>query len=271
MELNTMAATAVAILTAVGLKLLGALAVWIVGRWLIGLAVRAMSASLTRQHVDETLASYLRSGVQVLLTIALIVAILGLFGVETTTFAALVAAGGVAIGVAWGGLLSNFAAGVFLVVLRPFRAGDVVTVGGVTGSVEEVGLFGSVLNTPDGVRTILGNAKIFGDTIQNFSANPVRRVDLVAQLAHGVDPATAITLLRARVAAVPNVLDTPAPCVEILEFSPAGPMLAVRPSCRPADYWQVYFDVNRAIAAAFADAGYPTPAPRTVVQQAPAA
>src|SRR6188508_2867822 len=102
----------------------------------------------------------------VVLNVALIVAILGYFGVETTTFAALIAAGGVAIGVAWGGLLSNFAAGAFLVFLRPFKVGDAITAGGVIGTVESIGLFGTVLNTPDNVHTIIGNTKVFGDTIQ---------------------------------------------------------------------------------------------------------
>ena len=128
---------------------------------------RAGAAEL-RRHADALYAD----GVSVVLNVALVVAILGFFGVETTTFAALIAAGGVAIGVAWGGLLANFAAGAFLVFLRPFKVGDFVTAGGVTGTVEAIGLFGTTINTPDNVHTIVGNNKIFSDTIQNFSANP---------------------------------------------------------------------------------------------------
>jgi len=114
------------------------------------------------------------------LNIILVVAIRGYFGVETTSFAAILAAAGIAIGMAWSGLLANFAAGAFMVVLRPFKVGDFVTVGGITGTVKEVGLFVTALNTPDNVLTIIGNNKVFSDTIQNFSANPYRRVDLKA-------------------------------------------------------------------------------------------
>ena len=192
---------------------------------------------------------------------ALIVAILGVFGVETTTFAALIAAGGVAIGVAWGGLLANFAAGAFLVFLRPFRVGDLVTAGGVTGTVEAIGLFGTVINTPDNVHTIIGNNKVFAETIQNYSVNPYRRVDLTATINNGVDHDTAIRLLKERVARIPNVLAAPAPDVDVLQFTPAGPLLCVRPYCSNANYWQVYFDTNRAIREAFGAAGFPAPVP----------
>src|SRR5262249_17516515 len=158
----------------------------------------------------------LGSTLSVLLNVALVVAILGYFGVETTTFAALIAGAGVAIGAAWGGLLANFAAGAFLVVLRPFKVGDFVAAGGVTGTVEEIGMFPTTINTADNVRTFVGNNKIFGDTIQNFSANPYRRVDLVAQLHSTVDHRAAITLLKDRVAKIENVIATPPPVVEIL-------------------------------------------------------
>lgn len=134
-----------------------------------------------------------------------------------------------------------------------------MTAGGVTGTVAEIGLLATVINTPDNVRTIVGNSKILADTISNFSANAFRRVDLVAQLHHTVDPEGAIQRLRERVARIPNVTTDPAPQVEILQFTPAGPLLAVRPSCRNENYWQVYFDTNRAIRETFAGAGYPAP------------
>jgi small conductance mechanosensitive channel len=186
------------------------------------------------------LIGYVTGSLSVLLNVVLVVAILGFFGVETTSFAAVLAAGGVAIGVAWSGMLANFAAGAFLIVLRPFKVGDFVTAGGVTGTVQEIGLFSSVINTPDNVRTIIGNNKIFSDTIQNYSANPYRRVDLVAQLNHGVDHKNAIRLLKERLSKIPNVLADPAPTVEILESNLAGPVLCVRPNCHNKDYWQVY-------------------------------
>ena len=116
-----------------------------------------------------------------MLDIILVVAILGFFGVQTTTFAAVLAAAGIAIGMAWSGLLANFAAGVFLVIFRPFKTGDFVSAGGVTGTIHEIGLFVTTIDAPDNVRNIVGNNKIFGDNIQNYSTNPYRRVELVAQ------------------------------------------------------------------------------------------
>jgi len=259
MELAPWMQVIVAQLTSFGLKLLGAIAVWIIGRRLIAFAVRLAERGLRRGAMDETLIGYMGSALRILLDVVLVVAILGFFGVETTSFAALLAGAGLAIGTAWGGILANFAAGVFLVALRPFRTGDFVAAGGVTGTVDQIGLLATTINTPDNIHTIVGNNKILGDTIQNFSANPHRRVDLVAQLHHTVDPEAAMKRLHERVARIPNVATDPAPQVEILQFTAAGPLLAVRPSCRNQDYGQLYFDTNRAIRETFAGAGYPTP------------
>jgi len=265
MDVNTLIQTTSVTLTAVFWKLVGAAVLWFVGRALIRFALRLMGRALARQQVDLTLGRYLQTGLSILLNIALVVAILGVFGVETTTFAALLAAGGVAIGVAWGGLLANFAAGAFLMFLRPFRVGDFVGVAGVTGTVEAVGLFSTIVNTPDNVVTIIGNNKVFSDNIQNFSANPYRRVDLTATISHSVDHREAIQLLKKRLAAVPNVLQTPAPDIEVLELTPVGPRLCVRPYCDNRHYWQVYFDTNRLIREAFGEAGYPSPMPAYAV------
>ena len=259
MDLNAVTATTLTLLTALAWKMAGALVLWILGRWLIRVALRLLGTSMARHQVDVTLTRYMQTGLAVVLNIALVVALLGLFGVETTTFAALIAAGGIAIGVAWGGLLSNFAAGAFLVFLRPFKVGDFVSAGGVTGTVDTIGLFGTTINTPDNVQTIVGNSKIFGDTIQNFSANPYRRVDLTVTISHAVDHRDAIALLKGRLAAIANVLAEPAPDVDVLDFTPAGPLLCVRPYCANAHYWQVYFDTNRLIRETFTAAGYRTP------------
>ncbi|HEY1339612.1 MAG TPA: mechanosensitive ion channel family protein [Bryobacteraceae bacterium] len=259
MNFEAITQNALNLITQVGLKLLGAIVIWFVGRALIRFAGNLITRVLSRQNVDSTIVSYIRSSIGVLLTLALVVALLGFFGVETTTFAALLAAAGIAIGAAWSGLLANFAAGVFLVILRPFKVGDFVVIGGVTGTVKDIGLFGTAVNTPDNVLTIVGNGKVFSDTIQNYSANEYRRVDLVAQLAHEAEPEQAIQLLKTGLKRIPNVLNAPAPDVEILQFNLAGPVLAVRPYCRPGDYWQVYFDTNRLIQQGLHDAGFPAP------------
>jgi small conductance mechanosensitive channel len=259
MDFSQISKVALELLTTVGLKLLGAIVLWFVGQKLIDFAVRLMRRGFRAQNVDATIVNYLVSIISITLKIVLVVALLGFFGIETTSFAALLAAAGVAIGAAWGGLLSNFAAGAFLIIFRPFKVGDFITAAGVTGSVTEVGLFTTTINTPDNVMTIIGNNKIFSDNIQNFSTNSYRRVDLVAQLHHSVNHNDAIERLKANIRQIPNVLSEPAPDIEILKFDAAGPVLVVRPYCHNDNYWQVYFDTNKTIRETFMEAEYPVP------------
>ena len=256
--------------TDVGIKMLAAIAFWVVGRWLIGVAVGMVRAALEKQKVDPTVLRYVGSIVTVTLNVLLVIGILGYFGIQTTTFAALIAGAGIAIGAAWAGLLANFAAGAFLIVLRPFKVGDFVTMAGITGTVTEIGLFATTINTPDNVSTVVGNNKIFSDNIQNFTHNPFRRVDLKCQLAGAADHHAAMALLRDRIAAIPNVLAEPSVDVEILDFTLVGPVLAVRPYCHNDHYWQVYFDTNRMIREALAEVGFPAamPAQNVIVTQA---
>ena len=243
-----------------GLKILGALAAWIVGRWLIGVALKLMGAAFRRGgKIDATLTNYLTSIISAVLNIVLILAILDIFGVKTTSFAALLAGLGLAIGTAWGGLLTHFAAGVFMQVLRPYKVGDFVTAGGVTGTVKELGLFGTTLITPDNVTTIVGNNTVFSGVISNYSGLPVRRVDCTAKVANSVDVQDAIARLRPVIAAIPNVSANPAPDIEILQFTPEGPLLCVRPYTHTDNYWQVYFETHKAIVSTFGTAGYPVP------------
>jgi small conductance mechanosensitive channel len=251
----------------IGVKILGALVLWIIGRLVIRGVLGVLDRSLTARKLDETVTRYIGSVVSVLLNVLLVLAVLSVFGIETTTFAGLLAAAGVAVGVAWSGLLSNLAAGVFMIVLRPFKVGDYVVAGGVEGTVKELGLFATAIDTPDNVRTFVGNGKIFSDTIRNFSTNPYRRVDLKAQLAHSVDPQDAMKRLRARLPKIKNVVKEPAPCVEIIEFTAAGPVLAVRPFCHTDHYWDVYFATNTAIVEEFSGAGYPVPAENRIIRQ----
>lgn len=193
----------------------------------------------------------------VVLNITLVVAILGYFGVQT--FAGLIAAMALAAGTAWAGLLANFAAGAFLLVLRPFKVGDFISAGGMTGTVHEIGLFVTTFTIPDNVLTFVGNNKIFSDTIQNFSANPYRRVELTAQISGAADPKLAVERLKDRLARIPNVAKDLAPDVTILTFNPFGPVLAVRPYAHTDHYWQVYFDANMAIREVLGVSAFPEP------------
>ena len=250
----------------VGFKILGAIALWVVGRWLISHVIGLVQRMMNRNLVDPMLTKYLGSIISIALNIGLVLGILGYFGIQTTSFAALIAGAGLAIGAAWSGLLGNFAAGAFMLVLRPFKVGDFVSVGGVTGTVRELGLFGTTIVTPDNVLTIVGNGKIFGDTIQNFSSLPARRVDRQAQLAGGVDPLDAIARFSEAIAKIPNVAKDPAPSVSPLDMNLVGPVIAVRPFTHTEHYWQVYFDTNEAIVRVAREAGWPAPTPAQITR-----
>ncbi|MBX3599613.1 MAG: mechanosensitive ion channel family protein [Rubrivivax sp.] len=254
----------------VGLKVLAAIAFWLVGRWLIARVIGLMQAAMGRNQVDPTLTKYLGSVVSIALNIALVLGILGYFGIQTTSFAAMLAGAGVAIGAAWSGMLGNFAAGAFMLVLRPFKVGDFVQIGGITGTIHELGLFGTTIITPDNVHTLVGNSKVFGDTILNYSARPVRRVDRTAQLAGAVDPLEAIARFREALAEIPNVAKDPAPEVDLLDINLVGTVIAVRPYCHTDHNWQVYFDTNEAIVRVCREAGWPAPTPTQILKTVPA-
>jgi small conductance mechanosensitive channel len=235
--------------TELAIKVLAAIAFWLIGRWLIGRVIALMRAGMDRNHVDPTLTKYLGSIVAIALNIALVLGILGYFGIQTTSFAAMLAA-----------------AGAFMLILRPFKVGDFVSIGGITGTVHELGLFGTTIVTPDNVMTLVGNGKIFGDTIQNFSVLPVRRVERTAQLAGSVDPLEAIERFKAAVAKIPNVSPQPAPEVNLLDMNLNGPVIAVRPYANNDHYWQVYFETNETIVRVCKEAGWPAPTPTQITR-----
>ena len=269
-QMEQILAKVIDVLTSVGLSILGAFVLYLVGRWLINWVITLVQRALEKQKVDPTLLRYVGTVISVLANVALVIAILGYFGVETTSFAALLAGAGLAVGTAWGGLLTNFAAGAFLVILRPYRVGDFVNAGDVTGTVRAIGLFVTTVDTPDGVQTHVGNGKILSGTIQNFSANELRRVDLVAQLHYSVDVNDAIARLKTKVLQIANVSQKTLPDVEILNFTEFGPVLAVRPYTHTDHYWQVYFETNKAIVAVAGEAKFP-PVERNVNMKNPAA
>lgn len=236
-------------------RVLGAIILWVIGRWLIALAVRVSRHGLRVRRLDTTMVAYIASSIEVILTLLLMVAILGLFGIETTSFAALFAAAGVAIGVAWAGLLSHFAAGVFLLLIRPFKVGDSVTIGGHTGIVKEIGFFGTTIATADNVLTIVPNNKVFGETIQNYSAMPYRRVDVQIKIGFKHDPLMTCSQLKTRISHIANVLSTPDIMVDVVKLEETGMVLAVRPCCPPEHYEQVQLDTNRVVRLALIEMG----------------
>ena len=258
-----------ALLVPFAFKLAGAVGLWLAGTWLIRLLLRLLRRSFAKAQLDPTLIGFLLNVLGALLRVVLAVAILGFFGVQTASFAALLAGAGVAIGAAWSGMLANFAAGAFLQLFRPVSQGDFVCAGGVTGTVEEIGMFVSLILAPDNVRHIVPNGKFFGDTIVNYSSHAYRRVELEAQLDHTADVSRAIALLKQALQAVPNQHPGMAADVEILAFTERGPRLAVRPYTHTRHYWQVVFDSNRVIAETLSGHDFPTPRLPIALEPAP--
>jgi len=251
------------------LKLLGALAFWLVGGWLIQLAVRVLRQALRHSRFDATVASYLVNIAAALLRVMLVVAILGFFGIPTASFAALLAGAGVAIGAAWSGMLGNFAAGVFLQLFRPFSVGDVICAAGITGTVQEIGMFVTSILGPDHVHNIVPNSKLFGDTIQNFSSHPYRRVEITVQLDHAADVDQAIRLIRQGLEGIDHQYPGLTPEVAVLEINALGPKLAVRPLTATSTYHQVVFDTNRMLAQVLSAHAIPVPRLPVALQEGP--
>ena len=248
-------------------KLAGAVVIWLVANSLIRLGLRVLRRTFVRSRLDATLISYLINIAGALLRVVLVVAILGFFGVQTASFAALLAGAGVAIGAAWSGLLGDFAAGVFLQLFRPFNVGDQVRAAGVQGVVVEIDMFVTTLTSADNVRCIVPNGKIFSDVIENYSAHPYRRVDLFAQLDPSADVAEAILLLREGLRGVANQYPGLDGTVDLLEINDRGPRLAVRPYAIAGEYGQVLFDTNRMIAEVLQRHGIPVPRAPVVIDQ----
>jgi len=240
-------------------KIAGAIAIWVIGGWVIRFAVGITRRTLLKGGMQTGLVGYVGSALSITLRVLLLLAILGLFGIETTSFAALIAGAGLAIGASVSGVLGDIAAGLFLQGTRPFKTGDYVHVGDVEGTVVEMGMLMTSILTPDHVQTLVPNGKLFGDTIKNFSAQPYRRVELVAQLDNSADVSRAIALLKEGAAAIPNQYPGMPADVEVLEFSERGPRLAVRPYTHTDHYWQVYFDTNRMIVDVLGGNGFPVP------------
>ncbi|MDC0714932.1 mechanosensitive ion channel family protein [Stigmatella sp. ncwal1] len=241
------------------LKLCGALALWFIGRTVIGGFQRVLNLTMQRRKVDATLIRYIESLFTSALTILLLLSLLGLIGIETTSFAALLAAAGIAIGSAWAGLLSNFAAGVFLLVLRPFRVGEEINAGGVTGLVQEIGLFVTAIDTPDNLRIVVGNSKLLGDNITNYTHHTQRQISLKIPLVHGIDLPAFKGLLEAEVATIPEVLPQPPLSIEIAEFTVQGPVLAVQVWCAPRNAGAVMNGMTRAAQTSLTTVGYIPP------------
>ncbi len=245
-----------------GLRVLGAIAVFIIGRWIAGRIRKGVTAGLERAETDPTLVPFISSMVYYLAIAVVVIAVLNLFGVETTSLIAVLGAAGLAVGLALQGTLSNFASGVMLLTFRPFKLGDYVDVAGTAGTVAEIGIFTCRLNTPDNVQIIVPNSDVYGQTIRNFAANPTRRNDLVVGIAYDDDIGKAIETIEQVIAADDRVLKDPEPVIAVSELGDSSVNLVVRPWCSKDDYWPLRFDLTRRLKEELEAAGCSIPFPQ---------
>lgn len=248
-----------------GGRIFSALLVFLVGKWIAKKIATLLSKVLERSHVDITLTKFLHNIVYYAIIIAVIIAAAGQLGVNTTSFLTVVGAASLAVGLALKDSLGNFASGVMLILFRPFRVGDVVTVGGETGSVQEITIFNTVLNTGDNQRKIIPNSTISNGTITNITANPTRRIDLVIGISYDDDIRLAKDTLVEILASEDRILKDPAPLVAVAELGASSVDLVVRPWVKTDDYWKVKFDITEKIKQVFDEKSISFPFPQTDV------
>jgi small conductance mechanosensitive channel len=248
-----------------GLSVVGAVVVLIVGRIVAGWFRSTVRRVLKRSKVDETLAPFLSNLVYYLIIAFVVIAVLGLFGVPTASFIAVLGAAGLAVGLALQGTLANFAAGVMLLVFRPFRVGDYIDAGGATGTVSENSIFTTTLNTPDNVRITIPNSALSGQTIKTFSANDTRRNDMVFGISYGDDIGKAMQIIQSALEQDERVLQEPSPVIAVGELADSSVNILVRPWCAREDYWGLRFDMTRGLKEKLEAAGCSIPFPQNDV------
>jgi small conductance mechanosensitive channel len=252
----------VPILTEWGLKVIGAIVVLIIGRMVAGMVRSSVRKGMTRAEVDATLIPFVSSLIYWAVLAVVLIAVLNLFGVHTTSLVAILGAAGLAVGLALQGTLSNFAAGVMLLIFRPFKVGDFVEIGGTAGSVVSVAIFSTIMKTPDNVMITVPNSQVWGNEIKNYNGFDTRRVDMVMGISYDDDIQVAMDTIRDIVSADERVLADPAVQIAVSELADSSVNIIVRPWCNGADYWALRFDLTRRLKEALEAAGCSIPYPQ---------
>ncbi len=245
-----------------GKNLIIAILIFYIGRFVVKLVVRGMTKVMDRQQVDQTLQKFVGNLVSMALMVVVIIAAIGALGIQTTSFIAIFGAAGLAVGLALQGSLSNFAAGVLIVLFRPYKVGDYVEAAGIAGSVEEVQILTTVLKTPDNKKIIVPNSQIMDSIITNYSANDTRRVDLTFGVSYSDDLDKVHATLRQLVDADERILKDPACQIAVQALADSSVNFIVRPWVASGDYWGVYFDLTEAVKKRFDDEGISFPFPQ---------
>ncbi len=240
----------------------GALLVLILGYIVIKLIVKGTNKVFTKKKMDPGLQSFLKSMINILLQALLWISVLGMVGIEMTSFIAILGTAGLAIGMALTGTLQNFAAGVMILLFKPFRVGDVIEAQGVTGAVNEIQIFNTILKTPDNKTIIVPNAQLSNVLMTNYTTEPQRRVDWTFGIGYGDDVAKAEEVLNKLIAEDARILKDPEPFIAVGELADSSVNLTVRVWVKTADYWGVFFDMNRKVYEEFTKEGLNIPYPQ---------
>ena len=251
-----------------GVTLLKALLVFIVGRLVISLLNRLVRKILSRRNIDPSVKTFVGSLVNVLLIVLLAVSIVAILGIETTSFAALLASAGVAVGMALSGNLSNFAGGLIILLFKPFKVGDYIEGQGESGTVREIQIFHTILTTPDNKVVYIPNGALSGGAITNYSREPLRRVDWTFGVDYGEDYQKVKGVITSIIARDARILQEPAPFIALHALADSSVNVVVRVWVASADYWDVYFDINQAVYETFNREGIDFPVPQLTVHQA---
>ncbi len=245
-----------------GLRLLGALVVLVIGLWIIGLLTKGAHRLMDKSNIEPSLNTFIKSLVSILLKILLIISVLGMMGIQMTSFIALLGAAGLAVGMALSGTLQNFAGGVMILIFKPFKVGDFIEAQGHSGTVKEIHVFVTVLNTPDNKTILVPNGSLSNGVITNFSAQPKRRVDWTFGIAYGDDYETAKAFILGLISEDNRILPDPAPFVALSQLADSSVNLTVRVWVNAADYWGVLFDLNEKYYKNAGKAGINIPFPQ---------
>ena len=248
-----------------GLKVLGDIAILIIGRIVAGSVRKGLRKVMNLRDMDPSLVGFVTSLVYWGVMAFVLIAALAKFGIQTASFVAILGAAGFAVGMAMQGTLANFASGVMIMVFRPFKTGDFIDAAGIMGSVKEISIFSTTLATPDNVRIIVPNGKLYGDIIKNYTGNDTRRVDMTIGIAYDADIDKAMAIIHDLLGKDQRVMPEPAPVVAVAELADSSVNIVVRPWTAGGDYWAFRFDFLKACKEAFDAAGIEIPFPQRVI------
>lgn len=245
-----------------GPKLIGAILVWIIGSWIIKAITKSFAKLLEKRDTDASLRPFLKGMVNILLKVMLVISVLGMLGIEMTSFIAILGAAGLAVGMALSGTLQNFAGGVMILIFKPFKVGDVINAQGYTGAVSEIQIFNTILKTPDNKTIIIPNGGLSNSSMVNYSTEELRRVDWTVGIGYGDDADKARAVIQKMCDEDARILKDPAVFIGVSELADSSVNFAVRAWVNAADYWDVFFALNENVYKTFDKEGLNIPYPQ---------